>query len=188
VEGYYHTKNIKKYIARMFIFAIISHFAYALMFGKNFIPLKNSVFDQTSVMWTFALGLVALTVSKNNNQKLKEWQKQIIIWICIIAAFPADWSSPAAVSILYMGMNYGNFKKQMMWLIIWITAYSIVYAIFLNVVYGIIQMLIILAIPILNQYNGTRGKWKGMKWLFYIYYPLHLIILGFIRIFILKNN
>jgi hypothetical protein len=186
VEGYYHTKNLKKYIIRMFVFAFISHFAYALMFGKNFIPFKNSVFDQTSVMWTFALGLVALAVSKSENPKIKFWQKQLIIWICLIAAFCADWSTPAAVSILYMGMNRGNFKKQMLWFMLWIITYSIVYAIFLNFVYGLIQVTVAFAIPILYQYNGKRGKWKGMKWFFYIYYPLHLIIFGIIRIYM--NN
>jgi hypothetical protein len=182
VEGYYHTKNLKKYIIRMFVFAFISHFAYAFMFGKDFIPFKHSVFDQTSVMWTFALGLVALAVSKSENQKLKSWQKQIIIWICLIAAFCADWSTPIAVSILYMGMNRGNLKKQMLWFMLWIITYSIVYAIFLNFVYGLIQVTVAFAIPILYQYNGARGKWKGMKCFFYIYYPLHLTIFGIIRI------
>jgi hypothetical protein len=182
VEGYYHTKNLKKYIIRMFAFAFISHFAYALLFGKNFIPFKNSVFDQTSVMWTFALGLAALAVSKSANPKLKPWLKQVIIWICLIAAFCADWSTPAAVSILYMGMNRGNFKKQMLWFMLWIVTYSIVYAVFLDFVYGLIQVTVAFAIPILYQYNGSRGKWKEMKWLFYIYYPLHLTIFGIIRI------
>jgi hypothetical protein len=133
-------------------------------------------------MWTFALGLVALAVSKTENQKIKPWQKQVIIWICLIAAFCADWSTPAAVSILYMGMNRGKFKKQMLWFMLWIVTYSIVYEIFLNFVYGLIQLSVIFAIPILYQYNGTRGKWKGMKWFFYIYYPLHLTIFGIIRI------
>ncbi|GHT55853.1 hypothetical protein FACS1894109_03290 [Spirochaetia bacterium] len=33
-----------------------------------------------------------------------------------------------------------------------------------------------------NKYNGERGKWKGMKWFFYIYYPLHLAILAILGI------
>jgi hypothetical protein len=69
---------------------------------------------------------------------------------------------------------------------LWIVTYSIVYAIFLNLVYGLIQISVALAIPILYQYNGTRGKWKGMKWFFYIYYPLHLTLFGIIRIYL--NN
>ncbi|MDR0377091.1 MAG: conjugal transfer protein TraX, partial [Spirochaetaceae bacterium] len=155
-EGYYHTKNIKKYIFRLFVFAIISHFAYAIAFDKNFVPFKNSVFDQTSIIWALMLGLIALAIRESKSLKIKMWQKHIIIFIIICTAFPADWSSPAALAVLYMGMNHGNFKRQMVSLVVCITLYSIIYAIFLNVVYGILQMLIVLAIPILYQYNGQR--------------------------------
>jgi len=186
VEGYYHTKNLKKYLFRLFIFAIISHFAYAIAFGKSFIPFRETVFDQTSVIWTLGLGLLALTVYKT--EKLKKWQKHIINFICIWAAFPADWSSPGALAILFMGRNRGHFKKQMLALIGCISLYSIGYFIFVNEVYGLMQMLVVLAIPILYQYNGQRGDWKGMKWFFYVYYVVHLTILGIIRIFLLHKG
>jgi len=182
VEGYHHTRNIKKYIFRLFILAIISHFAYTFCFDKDY----TTIFDQTSVIWAYMLGLIALVIRESG--KLKTWQKYIILFPVIWAAFPADWSSPAALAILYMGLNYGNFRKQMISLVICVAAYSIIYAIFLNVVYGLMQMLIVLAIPLLYHYNGQRGTWEGMKWLFYIYYPLHLILLGLIRVFILHKG
>jgi len=182
VEGYHHTRNLKKYLFRLFILAIISHFAYGFCFGKDY----KTIFDQTSVIWAYMLGLIALVIRESD--KLKTWQKNLILFPVIWAAFPADWSSPAALAILYMGLNYGNFKKQMISLIICIAMYAIIYALFLNVVYGIMQMLIVLAIPLLYQYNGQRGTWKGMKWFFYIYYPLHLIILGLIRVFLLHKG
>ncbi len=185
-EGYFHTRNIKKYLFRLFVFAIISHFAYAIAFDKDFIPFRKTLFDQTSIIWSLGLGLLALTVYKT--EILKNWQKNIFIFVCIWAAFPADWSSPAALAILYMGINRDSFKKQMVCLVFCIALYSIVYFIFLNKIYGLMQMLIVLAIPILYQYNGQRGKWKGMKWFFYIYYPAHLIILGIIRIFLLHKG
>jgi len=185
VEGYFRTSNVKKYIRRMFLFAIISHFAYALMFNKDFIPFQNTIFDQTSVMWTFAFGLTALAISKSDNPKLKQWHKTVLVWVCLIAAFPADWSTPAAVSILYMGQNRDDFKKQTQWFLLWMAMYAIVYAIFINPLYGILQLCVAFAIPLWRMYNGERGKWKGMKWLFYFYYPAHLIILGLARIFLL---
>lgn len=37
-----------------------------------------------------------------------------------------------------------------------------------------IQWLSLLAVPLLQLYNGCRGR-KGLKWFFYLYYPLHLI-------------
>jgi len=185
VEGYFRTRNVKKYILRMFLFAIISHFAYALMFDKNFIPFQQTIFDQTSVIWTFALGLTALAIHKSDNPRLKQWHKMVLVWVCLIAAFPADWSTPAAVSILYMGQNRGDFKKQTLWFLLWMTMYAIVYAIFLNPLYGMLQLCVVIAIPLWRLYNGERGKWKGMKWLFYFYYPAHLIILWLAKIIFL---
>ena len=47
---------------------------------------------------------------------------------------------------------------------------------------------VILSIPILMLYNGKRGNNAKvnnfMKWFFYIYYPLHLVILGLIQLLI----
>ncbi|GHV85132.1 fimbrial assembly protein fimC [Spirochaetia bacterium] len=188
VEGYYHTHNLKKYLLRLFVFTILSHFAYVIAFDKSFIPLKETVFDQTSIMWALMLGLLALVIRENKDLKIRAWQKFIIVFILVWLAFPADWSSPAALAIIYMGINHGNFKKQMVSLVICITIYSIVYAVFLNLVYGLLQMFIVLAIPVLYQYNGERGKWKGIKWFFYMYYPLHLMALGIIRIFLLHKT
>jgi len=186
VEGYHYTGNLRKYLFRLFVFAIISHFAYTFAFGKSFLPFRETVFDQTSILWTLGLGLLALAVYKTD--KLKNWQKKIIVFISICAAFPADWSSPAALAILYMGRNRGHFKRQMLLLVLCIAMYSIGYFFFLNKVYGLMQMLIVLAIPVLSQYNGQRGTWKGMKWFFYIYYTAHLFILGIIRIFLLHKG
>jgi hypothetical protein len=188
VEGYYQTRNLKKYLFRLFVFAVISHFAYAIAFDKDFIPLQKTVFDQTSIIWSLLLGLIALAIRKTENVKIKNWQKHILVFICIWAAFPADWSSPAALAILYMGMNRDSFKKQMWILLLCIAVYAIVYALFLNPVYGMLQMCVALSIPILYRYNGQRGRWKGMKWLFYWYYPAHMVLLGLIRIYVLRRG
>ncbi len=47
---------------------------------------------------------------------------------------------------------------------------------------GLLQMCTLLSLPILRLYNGERGRLKGMKWFFYIYYPAHLFIIGIIWI------
>ncbi len=38
-EGFFYTHNLKKYLCRMFLFAVISHFAYCFAFGINYIPV-----------------------------------------------------------------------------------------------------------------------------------------------------
>ncbi|MDR1765934.1 MAG: conjugal transfer protein TraX [Lachnospiraceae bacterium] len=184
-EGYFHTRALKKYVGRMLAFAVVSHFAYQLLFGDTFNFLPG--IPQTSVLWPFAMGLLALWLDQCENPKLKRWHRFILIWICLILAFPADWSMPAAVTILYMGRNRGNFRKQMTYLVIWIATYSAVYFFFIDRVYGILQMTVVFAIPLLSLYNNTRGKWKGMKYFFYVYYPAHMAILGLIRIYVLRH-
>ena len=47
-----------------------------------------------------------------------------------------------------------------------------------------IQMGVVLALPVIRLYNGRRGRSQSvnrvMKWLFYVYYPLHLFVIGLI--------
>ena len=179
-EGYYYTHDFKKYAKRLFLLAIVSHFAYNFCFGISFIPFKTSVFNQTGVVWSLAWGLMLLYI--NDSEKLKQWQKTILIMLICLITFPSDWSCIAAMAILFIGSYRGNFKKQMTWMMVWTAVYAAVYFVFIDKVYAIIQLCTCLTIPLLYLYNGKRGSWKGMGKLFYIFYPAHLVICGVIRI------
>lgn len=181
-EGYFYTRNFKKYLQRMLIFTVVSHFAYNFAFGIPFTPFKTSVFNQTSIFLGFFFALIALKIQSINNSELKPWMKTALSIVCCVLAFPADWSSPGALVIVSHGNNRGNFKKQMINMLLYIGIYACVYFIFIDKIYGLLQMAVALAIPLLRNYNGQRGKMKGLKWFFYIYYPLHLILCGIIRI------
>ena len=129
-EGYHYTKNLKKYITRLFIFAIISHFAYCFAFGINYIPFTTgSVFNQTSIMWSLAWAVVALYIANGNN-KLKEYQKWILVILINVIAFPADFSSIAVMSILSMYSARGNLNKQMKAMMLWLSLYALISFIF----------------------------------------------------------
>ena len=164
---------------------MISHFAYNFAFGIPFMPFTTTAFNQTSVIWSLFWGLILLKV--NGSDKLATWQKISIIIIACGVSFCSDWSCIATMAILYIGTYRGNFNKQMTWMMIWVAVYAAVYFLFINKVYAVIQLFAALAIPLLKSYNGERGSWKGMKWLFYIYYPAHLIICGIIRLLLHGN-
>ena len=188
-EGYYHSRNIAKYTQRLFVFAIISHFAYIFASAnyvdwKSFIPFYyGEILNQTSVMWPLAWGLVMLRIA--HSERLREQLKPfLILGICLIT-FPSDWSCIASLCILAFGTNRGNLKKQMLWMVLYVAMYSAVYFFALDKLYGLMQMAVVFAIPVIMKYNGKRGqnpKMNGiMKYVFYIYYPLHLFIIGWIQ-------
>lgn len=185
-EGYYHTKNINKYTLRLFAFAVISHFAYIFassdfVGAESFIPFYGGdILNQTSVMWSLAFGLVMLRIA--NSEKISSGVKIILVLLICIITLPADWSCVASLCIMAIGTNRGNFRKQMLWMIFYVALYSVVYFFALDRLYGIIQMAVVLSIPLIMMYNGQRGTSprvnRFMKWFFYIYYPLHLFIIG----------
>lgn len=179
-EGYHYTHDVKKYAARLFLLAAVSHFAYDFCFGISFIPFQTTAFNQTGVVWSLAWGLVLLYIYDKKNWK--NWQKIIItIFVCLVT-FPSDWSCIATLAILAIGTNRGNFKKQMAHMMFYTFMYAIVYFIFIDRIYAFIQLGTCLTIPLLRLYNGKRGTIKGIGKLFYIYYPLHLCLCGIIRI------
>ncbi len=185
-EGCHYTKNPGKYLGRLFVFAIISHFAYNFASGISFIPLQGGVFNQTSVMWSLALGAALIFICQN--EKIPQWGKILAIIIVCVLSFPSDWSCIAAMCPFFMYSHRGNLKKQMLDIPIWSLVYGLVYFFFISKPYGVLQLFTCLSIPILMSYNGERGKWKGMKWFFYLYYPAHLIVVGIIRIALHGNT
>lgn len=190
-EGYHYTRNINKYTFRLFAFAFVSHFAYIFASNdfvdfKSFIPFYYGNFlNQTSVMWSLAWGLVMLRIA--DSKRIKSIYKVLLVILICIITLPSDWSCIAALCIMAVGTNRGNFRKQMSWMIFYVALYSLVYFFAIDKAYGILQMGVVLSIPVIAMYNGKRGKNpkinKFMKWFFYIFYPVHLFVIGLINYF-----
>lgn len=190
-EGYHYTRNINKYTFRLFAFAFVSHFAYIFASNdfvdfKSFIPFYYGNFlNQTSVMWSLAWGLVMLRIA--DSKRIKSIYKVLLVILICIITLPSDWSCIAALCIMAIGTNRGDFRKQMSWLIFYVALYSLVYFFAIDKVYGVLQMGVVLSIPVIAMYNGKRGKNpkinKFMKWFFYIFYPAHLFVIGLINYF-----
>lgn len=190
-EGYHYTRNINKYTFRLFAFAFVSHFAYIFASNdfvdfKSFIPFYYGNFlNQTSVMWSLAWGLVMLRIA--DSKRIKSIYKVLLVILICIITLPSDWSCIAALCIMAVGTNRGDFRRQMSWMIFYVALYSLVYFFAIDKAYGILQMGVVLSIPVIAMYNGKRGKNpkinKFMKWFFYIFYPVHLFVIGLINYF-----
>ena len=205
-EGFFHTRNVNKYMFRMFLFALISHFAYVSEWNgfsdwRPFVPLYYSGIwqairfrdisflnafcwhSQTSVIWTLAWGLVMLRVEYSERIR-STWLKTLLICLICVVSFCGDWSCTASVLVLSFGTNRGHLLKQALWLVLYVAIFAYT---FLpdDLLYATMQLSVVLSIPILALYNGQRGPNPHinafMKWFFYIYYPLHLFILGLLK-------
>ena len=194
-EGYHYTHDVKKYSRRLLVFAALSHVPYMMQsmafreYGwLSLIPFATGqgfghFLNQTSVIWPYFIGLTMLRLNDTN---WKPWKKTVLFVLLCVAAFPSDWSCIASLVIFAVGTNRGNPKAQILSSFAFYAMYALVYCFALDTVYGLLQMCVVLALPVLLLYNGTRGKNpkvnRVMKWLFYAYYPLHLAILGVLQL------
>ena len=179
VEGYNHTRNVKKYLTRLFLFAIVSHFAFCLAFGISFIP--NSIFNATSVLWSLAWAVVLMMIL--DNDKINKYLKILLFILIFLITFPSDWSCIAVFAIIFMNKYKDNFRKKMLMMMVGTLMYSLVYYFCIDHFYGILQLATCLTIPVLYFYNGERGK-LNLKYLFYVYYPTHLVVIGIIKLIV----
>lgn len=178
-EGYYHTSNLKKYIIRLLVFAVISHFPYYLAFGLKFY--------ESSVILPLALGLIALTAVKSD--KVHIILKFVILAVCCAVSYTSNWNFIAVLWIVAFGLLHGKFDRQMIAFFVICVFYLLIqpfrrFGIFNELQPQWFQLGVFLAIPLLAMYSGSQGKKSpAMKWLFYIFYPAHLILIFILRHF-----
>ena len=174
-QGYYYTSDIKKYITRLLIFAVISHIPYNLAFGLSISPLAA-----TSVIWPLAMGLIALAVIKNEGIHIL--LRLALVCVCCAVSYTANWNFFAVLWIVGFGLFHGNFKRQALSFCIIGAAYLAWqfrrFGVFHPIYPQWFQLGIFLALPLLFMYSGKQGnKSRFSAWFFYVFYPAHLILL-----------
>jgi len=209
-EGYYHTRSVKKYALRLFVFAVIAYLPFVLFETKK-LPTAETAFT-FNVIYTLLLGLLALWAwDKMQNKALKIL---IMIGLCILA-IPGDWAFFGVTYVLAFGINHGDFQKQIKWFCIVsavMVGLSSLPFIIMNVAMLIpayaqviqqsmqlsgakavppiysqfFQLGVFLVVPLLMLYNGARGGGKYSKWIFYVFYPTHLLILALLKMYLIK--
>lgn len=163
VEGFCHTRNVRKYLGRLFLFALVSEVPFDLYFhGKVFDPLHQNVF------FTLLLGLMALQVMKLSNS--------LYLKAVAIAAFGGIaqmiHSDYRYIGVLMVCCFYWfrdlEFSKCNSIIILNCRLFS-----------SYIQSFGSLALLPISLYNGQKGP--GFKYFFYAFYPGHLLILYWVK-------
>lgn len=182
-EGFRHTHDKKKYFLRLLLFAVISQpVYYTYVYGT----VSDSLFQFLSsmnILFTLSLAFVCLLILMSS--KLSMTAKGIFTAITISFAQFGDWGYIIPIwTIIFFFFNKDKYKM----LAAFITATIIIlpvtfiksfdsFAAF-SYNYGALLALI----PI-HLYNGKRDrsssplKKKINRWFFYVYYPLHMMII-----------
>ena len=165
VEGFYKTKSRGKYLRNLLIFAIISEIPYDMFQSKVFINNRSQ-----NIMWALALGLLTLIIVDKLKEKIKNKYTWLILSILIVGvnaiiatllSFDYDYYSIIIIFILYLFYD----KRFVGSLISYLVIIKEVYA--------------ILGFAVINFYNGEKGRQN--KLFNYLFYPIHLLILGLCR-------
>jgi hypothetical protein len=181
VESAYHTKNWKKYLLRVTLWAVPAHFAYALAVRKPLNPFADPFIMHTSVLWTISCGTGAIFALKYQS-KLKV---ELMLLLLTLSLY-GDWGICAAVAILCMALTRNDFKKQMLAMSLCFCLGLIYTFLRQGLALAVIQACFLFSIPVLKRYNGklyNEGSRPLPRFAFYWYYPAHLFVLAGLRLY-----
>jgi len=201
VEGFKRTSNKTRYLMRLLAFASISQIPYMLVLGLPFFRLN--------IIFSFSLGLILLWLYEHFYLNGKEGQFGTLLIVILVASMftEAMFIGPIVFFAIYIIkdekkriifplLGAGLFELALLLLSVPIyrdmQAEALEYlSLALQLEYMIVQQVgtvfsigAFIAIPLLLLYNGERGP--RAKYLFYVFYPGHWIILAIIPFFILR--
>ena len=178
VEGLYHTRNVWKYLLRLLIFCFVSEIPFDLAFFY-----KPFNWDYQNVFFTLLIGLFAIALFRilEENKSDNKWLNNIFILrtLEVVIALAAmalahflktdyGWAGVLAIITAYILKRFPRLQMPGVCIILTICAgASEVYALF--------------GIPLYIFYDGRRGNLP--KWIPYIFYPAHLLILWGITVY-----
>ena len=157
-EGFVHTKNRQKYMLSLFIFALLSEIPWFLLNHDG----------SHNVLFTLLAGVLGLYVLENCKNR---WLTMAFITSIACATIFADtdysWKGFGLVLIFYMFRGRPELQT--------------LFGIPLMYEYGITGIL--MAFAVIWLYNGERGFVMGKAWkyAFYAFYPVHLMLIYFLR-------
>jgi hypothetical protein len=193
VEGFIHTKNVKKYAATLFLFSFISEIPFDMAIFKQFF-----YWGYQNVFFTLFLGLLSLVFIKKFEKDLKMQVITSFTFLLIAHLLKTDYGFPGVLMIIVLYIfRERNVLKFFSFLFVILCIYlpndlEYIYSrIAINMPIDryvdlftdlFFVLMTCLSYIIMNNYNGKHGSYIN-KYIFYVFYPLHLFIIGLFIIY-----
>lgn len=189
VEGVHHTRNSKKYGLRLFIGMLLSEIPFDLAFCDTWMEYKWTLttlllgFEPTfnSVMMTLLLGFGMLEVMK----RVKGFWKAVVIlpFYILAEALHTDYAGMGILLIAVFALSRGREHEMLLRVL----GCGVVLCADLDIMlkYGLghsMESFAMLALIPLARYDGRkRTNSKAVQWAFYLFYPVHILILALLQ-------
>ena len=205
VEGFFRTKNRKKYLIRIFIFAIISEIPFNLFSSLAMRKVTMLFYPYNNVLWTFLIALCGLNLLeeienfKNLDKVIRFLEKITISFISIMMAYliKSDYLGYGVITVFifyfFREKNYRNIFFQTISIIILnifiMPDYEFPFNFFGKEIFIKVQIFALFSLPIIWLYNGKQGIHNNfIKYMFYFFYPLHLLLIVAIYLYCGKGS
>jgi hypothetical protein len=181
VEGFFKTRNLKKYFLRLLGFAVIIEL---FIVGYYFVSDVNYILH-FNVIWPLVFGLLGLILFKQKSF----WIRLLVIPLVFFAEYINTPYGAYGVLMIIIFALYPNNVTKLLFVIalnfLFIEVPLLSYLELGNLArYNKdmwFQWFSILGMVFIFLYNGKLGKIKT-KWFFYIFYPSHLIMIYLIQV------
>jgi len=171
VEGYFHTRDVKKYALRLLAFAFISEIPFDLAF------FGRIEYTHQNIFFTLFLGLLAVHFTETSPQNNPIPGMAAILAAIVLSEFLR--TDYGILGILYIMVFYGMRQVKSMMKIL----FMILLLTLLNfLLSGGLQLYSILAVLFIAGYNGKPGPRSAfLKYGFYAAYPVHLLVIYLLK-------
>jgi len=191
-EGYVHTSDCKKYLKRLFIFALISEIPFNLMStGSPIFPFHQNV------MFTLLLGLLGIRAvdkmkrDRSTKQLLKTLASVFGILLLALVGF-VDYGVMGVCTVMmfyiFRDVPFAKLMQLASMILMNITFFKGLYVyvdVFGRELEILVQGFAVLALIPIWLYNGQKGNSsKALQYCSYAFYPAHMLILYLIAIVI----
>lgn len=192
VEGYFHTRNLRKYVLRLLIFALISEIPFDLAMGSTwFYPIHQNV------LWSFLIALGLIHWNEKARAKGKLWRRilvgpaTVIIGYVVGLVTMVDYYHAGILTVLafyfFRGRKWWQLLGQLvcLWYINMelLGGYGYELVLFGKEFFLVRQGIALLALIPIWLYRGKQGHHsKDFRYLNYAFYPAHLLLLALIKL------
>ncbi len=173
--GYSKTRNVKKYIVRMLIFALIAQIPYVYMIGD----FKNIPFN---VIFTLLFGLISIYAIDKGKPLYAITIPIVLALLAEFGGFDHSAFGVFMVIALYYTKDSKILRNITSSILILLFTSTYLFTMGLNSFVWIIILFYLFAIPVINLYNGEKGISNTYtRWFFYVFYPGHILILVLLK-------